>query len=753
MHFKKAVLAVAITGLPMSGVHAQVLEEVVITAQKREQNLNDVGLSVTAFSGGQLRDLGLTDTTQLAAYTPGLVYTENGGAPAPAIFAIRGVAQSDFSDHQEGPNAVYVDGAYVSFTSAVGLSMYDVERVEVLRGPQGTLFGRNATGGLLQIVSNKPTDEFESFLSATFAENSTLMTEGAVSGPIADGINARLSFASNNSDGWFENNGPGGKGLEEKNYNLRAQVDFIISDDTNLLLNLRGTKDDKASSGKGDAIAAYESETAGVINQNSPDFDFQEYVDWCDGFFGTTPGSPTQDCFGEQLVSKPFAENTDTGLFDRDYLGGTMTFNTVIGGSINLTSITDFQTLEKLYIEDADKTVLTTGTYDPYQDSEQFSQEVYLSQNEGGFRWQTGLYYLTISGDYTSSFGGDDAGFLSSSDYSLDTLTYAAYAQTEWDLAENLMLLTGFRVTRDEKELDFSGTCVQFFSDPDLGLPCSDEGFFVSENPLQEVQGYQQEIKDTDYAYKVELDWRPSDATLLYGSVTRGNKGGGFSVSVFTDAAPGEVDYDPEVLLSYEIGIKQGLFDGRAQLNATAFYYDYTDHQAQTFDGQAVTIVNVDAEVSGFDLELTSSFGDGWNLLLGFAYLDAIGQDVPLGDGVTADQDLGLAPEIQGNGLIRKTWQTGTGRISAQLQASYVDTRYLSVVNEQVTLIDDYSRTDARVTYESESGDWSAALFVNNVTDDLLNTYKFNEFETNGTATVSYDTPRIWGVTFIKNWQ
>ena len=753
MKIKPISIAVTIASLSAPMLQAGVLEEVVITAQKREQNLNDVGLSVTAYTGDLLKELGMTDTTDLAAFTPGMVYTENGGAPAPAIFAIRGISQSDFSDHQEGPNAVYSDGAYISFTGAAGLAMYDAERVEVLRGPQGTLFGRNATGGLIHVISNKPTDEFEATISTTFAENSTLNTEGAISGPLSERINARLAFATNNSDGWFDNNGPGGKGIEEKNYNLRAQIDFKLTDDTNILWNIRGTKDDKASSGKGDAILAYESEEAGVINQDSPDFNFDDYVGWCDDFFGATPGSPTQDCFGEQLDPKAFSENTDTGLFDREYIGSTVTLNTVLGDSIELTSITDFQSLEKLYIEDADKTALTTGTFDPYQDSDQFSQEVYLSENEGAFRWQAGLYYLSIEGDYTASFGGDDAGFLSSSEYSLDTVSYAAYTQTEWDISDTWMLVTGLRLTTDEKELDFSGTCIQYFTDPDVPGLCSDEGFFNSANPLQEIQNYSESISDTDYAFKLELDWRPTDDTLLYGSITRGNKGGGFSASVYTDAAPGEIAYDPEVLLSYELGLKQGLFDGLAQLNASVFVYDYSDHQAQTFDGQAVTIVNVDAEVSGFDLELTSSFGNGWDLLMGLAYLDATGKDIPLGSGVSADQDLGLAPEWQANGLIRKTWQLGSGQLSAQMQSAYVDTRYLSVVNEQVTLIDDYTRTDARITYYSDVGEWSAALFVDNVSDGEHNTYKFNESETNGTATVSYDTPRVWGVTFTKNWQ
>ncbi len=735
-------------------VHASsVLEEVIVTAQKREQNLNDVGVSVSAFNGNQLKELGITDTTDLQAFTPGMVYTENGGAPAPAIFAIRGISQSDFSDHQEGPNALYTDGAYVSFTGAVGLSMYDVERVEVLRGPQGTLFGRNATGGLLHVISKKPTENFEAYIDVTAGEYSTFNTEGVVNGALTDAVNARLSFATNHSDGWFRNGGGDRKGIEDRNYNLRLQFDVELSDTTTLLLNLRGTKDDKAGAGKNDAILAYETDEGEVINQQSDQFVFADYQNWCSDFFGSQGGSPTQDCFGEQLNPDPYAENTDTGIFDREYMGSTITLTTSLGdGSLELTSITDFQSLEKLYIEDADKTELTTGTYDPVQDSHQFSQEINLSENDGDFRWQTGLYYLNISGDYFATFGGDDALFLSSSDYSLDTVTYAAFIQTEWDLSEELMLLTGYRLTRDEKDLRFSGTCIQYFDDPDVAGLCSEADFFASENPLQEIQGFKDQIGDTDYAYKVELDWRPADETLLYGSITRGNKGGGYSVSVYVDAPSDQVAFNPEVILSYEIGLKQTLFEGSAQFNASTFYYDYKDHQAQTFDGQAVTILNVDAAVKGFDAEFKADLGNSWTLMTGVAYLDAVAKDVPLGDR-SASQELGLSPELSANAMIRKSWDLSQGNLSLQVQSSYFDERYLSVVNEQVTLIDDYTRTDASLNFASLDESWSVSLFVKNVTDGLHNTYKFNEFETNGTASVSYDTPRFYGVSVRKSWQ
>lgn len=171
---------------------AGTLEEIVVTAQKRSQDIQDVGISIEALGAATLRDRGITTTEQLGNATPGLIVNDYGN-PVITVFTLRGVQEFDFGDHQESPIAVFVDGSYVPYLSAVGMSLFDMERVEVLRGPQGTLFGRNATGGAIQLVSAKPTEEFTGYGQVDAGDYNALRVEAAVSGPLADGWLGRLA--------------------------------------------------------------------------------------------------------------------------------------------------------------------------------------------------------------------------------------------------------------------------------------------------------------------------------------------------------------------------------------------------------------------------------------------------------------------------------------------------------------------------------------------------------------------------------
>src|SRR6201986_5029450 len=179
------------------------LSEIIVTAQRREQNLQDVGTSVTAFDGATLQQLGLKNVTDVASQVPGLQYNQYGATVT--IYNLRGVSQNDFSDHQEAPVAVYSDDAYIASTGALAGSLFDLQRVEVLRGPQGTLFGRNATGGLIQYVSKAPTDSPEAYLQVTGGNFGTVESEGAISGPLTDTLSARLSFSTADHNGYITN--------------------------------------------------------------------------------------------------------------------------------------------------------------------------------------------------------------------------------------------------------------------------------------------------------------------------------------------------------------------------------------------------------------------------------------------------------------------------------------------------------------------------------------------------------------------
>lgn len=211
---KPLVAALGLTTLIAGPVNAAVLEEVIVTAQKREQSLQDVGIAVTAFSGEQMRALGLEQSFDVADFTPGVHIGGNLGNQN-LQYTIRGVTQNDFNDIIESPNAVYLDEGYLALANAQTFSLFDIERVEILKGPQGTLFGRNATGGLVHYHSVKPSlEESEGFIDITYgmfdsdADADQLRVEGAIGGPLSEKVAGRIAFMYNEQDGYLENNYP-----------------------------------------------------------------------------------------------------------------------------------------------------------------------------------------------------------------------------------------------------------------------------------------------------------------------------------------------------------------------------------------------------------------------------------------------------------------------------------------------------------------------------------------------------------------
>ncbi|MFB3077542.1 MAG: TonB-dependent receptor, partial [Lysobacterales bacterium] len=234
--------AVALALLPVT-VQSAVLEEVMVTAQKREQSVQDVGISITAFTGDQMEQLGFTNAQQITAMAPG-VHTIQPNGEANYAIAMRGVASSDFTTNVESPVALYVDEVYISQMSGAGFMLWDMERVEILRGPQGTLFGRNATGGLIHYITKKPTEELDGFIKGTVGDYDQYRVEGAIGGG-NDKVAARLSASYHENDGYIENRLDPGTDLNNADDTTwRLQVLFTPTDDIELLLNARGSEQD-----------------------------------------------------------------------------------------------------------------------------------------------------------------------------------------------------------------------------------------------------------------------------------------------------------------------------------------------------------------------------------------------------------------------------------------------------------------------------------------------------------------------------
>jgi iron complex outermembrane receptor protein len=777
-------LAVALAISPQC-LQASVLEEVVVTAQKRQQSAQDVGIAISAFTGDQMNRLGWDTADDVVAQAPGVTLVQPNG-PGSFYINIRGVAQNDFSgDNQESPVAIYVDDVYVASPTGASFQLFDFERVEILRGPQGTLFGRNATGGLVHYLTKRPTQETEGYIKGTFGEYSQMDVEGAVGGALTDVMSGRLSLSSNNHDAIIDNNA--GSDLSDNSvWAVRGQLLFEFGESTELLLNAR---------------------TAELDNTNAP-FDHRasrldadgegEYFDGVDlsdfGGFNGTGGYRDPD--GGKIHS---GEYDAKGYVKIETEGYTATFKTEFGDGMEFVSITDYNELERDYLEDSDASPNPFFHFALKSDMEQFSQEFRLSGETDNMRWVTGAYYMNYEGDlFTGGVAGgfareafqdssvpDEFGF--DSPFSTETESTAVFAQVEFDLTETLTLTTGLRWSREEKSTQFDQYYSLFESTTsndvavrdlfELGDPVwtyggdqySNQGsvtlfsFFDIDLPLLEGQT-DTEIDDDFFTWKLGLDWAASEDTLLYVSYNRGVKAGGFNApldaTLFIVGAltPEEFQFDEETLDAYEVGFKMELWDGRARLNGAAYYYDYQDYQAFNLESLTLFVFNTDAVNQGFELELQASPADGWDVLLGMAYTDTNVEDAftTLG-GDTVDREMIMTPNFSFNGMFRYEWKVGAGMLAAQYDFNYMDDHFFQLKNSPVVEEDAYVISNVRLTYTSADSNWAVSAFVNNATDEEFRQMALdlsgNPLEGGfGMTESAYGRPRWYGVSLNYNW-
>lgn len=751
MKYNKILLALstALTlGTPIAAQAESVLEVIEITASKKSQSLQTSNVAVTAFSGDTLRELNMTDSTDIANQTPGLnIGTPVGEGNNPSI-SLRGVGLNDFNDNNEGPIAVYRDEVYQSAMPGLTFQLFDLERVEVLRGPQGTLYGRNATGGLVHFISKKPTEDLEGFGSVTFAENNQIKTEGAISGALSDTIQARLSVATNNHDGYVKNR-IGKDANEADNQAARLQVNFDLNDNLTALVN----------------VHAADSET--VAPQ------YQHQVTSADGvdFFGYV--------------------DTDNDVYAGDYDREGILKIESKGASVNLAysgdgydfySVTAIEDVEKLHQEDSDVGPTEGIKPDFASENEQFSQEFRVQFTAGNMEWMLGAYYFEnevngslnldvnypgpvidgITGAPAGTFGTDFVPFFNYDvDYLQETESVGIFGQVEMDLSEDIRLTLGLRYTTEERTMNYQNKTT---GNPDAVLnscliPAGDvcdfgfgsdfpgtESFldFTDNNP---AVGDLNTLDDDNISGRISLDYTPSEGVLIFLNIATGFKSGGFNGGFldFTDGvAVEDVPFEAEELLSYELGFKSTLANGDVRLNATAFYYDYENYQALSFAGLSQFINNSDAVVSGADLELTWLPGDSWDINLGASFINSeVDEVITRGTGSVFDSEMVLAPNFSLNGLVR---YQATESMSFQIDFNHQGEQFFDITNSEVSREDSYTVFNARIGYDLTEN-LSVSAFVKNLTDEEYRVYSFDFTGPGGFNQNFFAAPRWAGIT------
>ncbi|MBT8079057.1 MAG: TonB-dependent receptor, partial [Gammaproteobacteria bacterium] len=517
-------LALCVAAVPATSM-AQVLEEIVVTAEKREQNLQEVPVSVTALTGQQIDALGMTDFVEITQQMPGVQL--NAWSPNLTIFNIRGISQNNFQDHLEAPVAVYMDDAYISTLNGISGQMFDMKRIEVLRGPQGTLFGRNATGGLIHYISNDASEsELNGYIEAEGGDYSHRALEFAIGGG-SDTVRARVSGRYAEMDGYIESvdtilpgttdvlfpgSGQDLGGVDGIGLRGNLQVDF--SDDLQMNVWLKYAEDKDVATG------GYVFETCELdIDGLCPVDEFGRAV--------TTPG--VQDLFGLPADEhEHYAEHP--GILDRDQTSATVKFDYATAGDMEFTSITNYLAMDKFYDEDGDALAIPILTFQTFVDIKQFTQEFRLSGDTEKSRWQVGFYYFDFENDGGTSVtgapafgninatgrlvaaGGDDSGLATANPfngfegaigtqlYLLDSRNWSVFGQADFDLTDDLTLTAGLRWSQDDKEIDYTLNYVDNFNPAPV--------IIVTEADLAAVNPGVDKIDYGDWAGRLALNYR-----------------------------------------------------------------------------------------------------------------------------------------------------------------------------------------------------------------------------------------------------
>ena len=784
-----------------------ILEEVIVTAQKREQDINDVGITINVFTGELIRDLGVRSAEDLAKYTPGLNVNETTIAGAP-VYTLRGVGFQDFYAGASSTVGLYFDGVNMPYSVMSRGALFDVERVEVLRGPQGDLYGRNTTAGQINFISRKPTEEFEAGVTLGFSSYETLDAEGFVSGPLSDRARGRLAFRTTQSwEGWQKSLTRDDKLGEKDVYALRAILDTDITDNARLEVKVGYIKDNSDNQAPqaingldiGDVqvgrqgyipLQHYTHQRIPVVTELHSIPPWFASDDATEADWSTTWTSPITGILYDFTPKR-----------DNELISASARLEWEFNG-VTLTSLTAYDRFEREEANDGDGCACNDTSNINTTDLDVFSQELILSGATDRFTWLAGGYYSDDNLDENYDFfmpdstGGNASLVFNRPPFFLapilqldtiseqDTESWALFGHVEWSITEQFRLILGARYTEEERSwtgctassVDNSwghfgnvlfgtslgpGDCLTIDDDPEsptfffnvAGTPNVDDAFHIISD----------KIKAEKWMWKAGLDFQVNDNVLLYGSASHGFKSGGFNGAI-SNAATSLRPYRPEELTAYEGGAKMTLMDGKMQLNVNGFYYDYKDKQevgtAVSPVGNLFGFTNVEeSEIYGAELELDWIPVAGLNIHFGVNWLETEVTEWNAVDTqlsrwptvVTRDAsgvELPQAPEWSYNGVInyRRPFLSDM-YIEIGGDVSYTDSTSGGNIGV-VTATEDYAIFNVRGGVGTADEKWKVQVWSRNVTDKF---YFPSRLTANGPRVRMAGMPRTVGVTVSYN--
>jgi iron complex outermembrane recepter protein len=691
------------------------LEEVIVTAQHRAENIQDVPIAVTALSGEALKKSDIFDAATISQHVPGVAYAEF--APGQALISIRGITSADDGAGLENSTAMFLDGVYIGRGAGINFDMFDLERVEVLKGPQGTLFGRNAIGGAFNVVTAKPTDELTAKIGATAGNEGIIRVQGLASGPITEKLAGKISVNHRQHDGYVDNVLLGTELQDEDQISVRGQLRLDL-DSSEWLFSADYMDDDRADMGR--TPVADNAPLTAIMAANGVTKPRQQASPF-DGF-------SKREAYGVSLQG------------DIEFDTGTLTSITA-----HRHNETDWEMQSVGAGLGAIGLPFDEVVDDIVEDIDTYSQELRWTSNlDGNINYTAGFFYFHEETDRVEQFkitaAGTYAGFTQTAvgsqaiignEYTRtqnETNSYAVYGQGNWEFRENWNLIVGGRFTYDEK--DYQATAVDCgalpATGPFAGFPnCA--GLVGSLNIINETFSVSPSDNWDEMSYKVAVQYFPNDDVMVYGSVTTGYKAGGFAGSQGVQASA-STPVNPETAINYEMGFKGDLFDNTLRLNMTGYYTDYEDLQIVRFGPVAGSAFGTfqttnlgQADIYGVEVEWGWYPTDNLRFLGNFAYMDTeVTGLVIVGVGGPVDasgSNLRQAPEVSWNGIVGYTLPTAMGTFDFQIEYSYMDEQINDYLDQR-TVVQQHELLDARIAWTSNDEKWEVAVWGKNLTEE-----------------------------------
>ncbi|MEQ8486473.1 MAG: TonB-dependent receptor [Pseudomonadales bacterium] len=719
---------------------ARALEEIVVTAQKRQQSILDVGIDVTALDAATIDEGRVLKMRDLEAHVPNLNIRENAPGIRPVI-TIRGVGLNDFSATNNPSAGVYIDEVFLSSLVLMAFDFFDLERIEVLKGPQGTLYGRNSTAGAINFFTARPAMGEHGFeLATSYGNFDTWEVEAAGNVALSDSVSARMSAKTIQQKKGFYYNRTIDDDIGDRDVVMwRAQLRWNPSDDVDVNLKVMGGEED-STLGQGAFFGARDfgnapSFACAAIARGATDPN-------CTDFFGYS--DPDGDPFKGDWAEQAF--------YDADQYGATLTVNLGMWDFAELTSVTGYLEADQAAYQDLDATPRVQGEFIPTTDIEQFSQELRLTgTTAGGSNWILGAVYsndeieVGSTGFFNALFRTQTDGFGDQ-----DTESAAIFGHAELPLTDSLSVVTGLRYTWEEKsyraqvrDTNPTGTsCL-------LSLTCT-----PGPTPPVTLASADSSIDDKNWSWKLGLEWTPTPRSLAYASVSRGNKSGGYFFG-FTTSSTAFEPYEPERLIAYEIGGKLRTADGTLQLGASAFYYDYSDVQTFIRDTSSVVAAqrlgNVDeAELYGADLQAAwqPPMIPGLTLKFGVGLLETeLGGYTALTGPVSRGNELPNAPSVTVNALARYERAVANSyRLALQIDGNHAGATYKDAGNDPLIKGEAYEIWNARAELAPMDGNWALSVWGRNVFDEVYRVQGVSLIGL-GFGYFNYNSPRTYGAT------